>query len=73
MARECAVIDQRNIICSINSHNNFLVLSGHTETNLKGSTLSFEVPNNYNQLELIILTPESAMKKKISLTEGDAK
>jgi len=51
----------------INSHNNFLSLSGHAEYNLNGQTVTFEVPNNYNNVELLILTPTTSITKNISL------
>ena len=53
----------------LTSHNNFLLLSGHLETNLKDDCFIVNVPNNYNQLEIIVLTPISAIKKTFSLQE----
>ena len=41
----------RHLISPLNCHNNFLLLSGHVETNIKGeAVLSVNVPKNYNQL-----------------------
>ena len=41
----------RNLPSLVSSHNNFLLLSVHVETNIKGETVfSVNVPKNYNQL-----------------------
>ena len=41
----------RNVPSQLNCHKNFLLLSGHVETNIKGENVfSVNVPKNYNQL-----------------------
>jgi len=61
---------ERNCL-AISSHNNFLLSSGHLETNLRGEKIEIEVPLNYNQLELVVLTPTSAIKKQFSLKSSN--
>jgi hypothetical protein len=51
----------------MNSHNNFLSLSGYVEYNLNGQIVTFEVPNNYNNVELLVLTPTTSITRNISL------
>ena len=60
-----------NKFAQLNSHNNFLLASGHLEPNLKGDSLIVEVPANYNTLNVVVLTPESSIKKSFSLQETE--
>jgi hypothetical protein len=51
----------------LNSHNNFLLLSGEVASNLKGSSVTVDIPEGYSEIEVIIITPESAIKKSYPL------
>ena len=76
LKRKQAVASSTNSLANryrtaINSHNNFLLLSGHLDTNIKGTSFSVDVPKNFNQLELVVLTPASAVKKTFSLKTNE--
>lgn len=51
----------------LNSHNNFLLSSGYLTSNLQGTSVTVEVPLNYNQLEIYLLTPATAIRKSFTL------
>jgi hypothetical protein len=44
-------------LANINSHNNFLLFSGDLVSNLKGNTITVNIPEGYSQIEVLILTP----------------
>ena len=52
---------------SLNSHNNFLLITGDLSRNLNGKTLNIEIPNGYNNIEVYVLTPKTALKSLFSL------
>lgn len=51
----------------MNSHNNFLLTSGYLESNLHEKGLTVEVPSNYNQIEVLIVTPATAIRRTFNL------
>lgn len=51
----------------LNSHNNFLLLSGEVASNLKGNSVTVDIPEGYSEIEVIVITPESAIKKSYPL------
>jgi hypothetical protein len=52
---------------SLNSHNNFLLITGDLSRNLNGRTLNIEIPKGYNNIEVYVLTPKTALKSVFSL------
>ena len=52
---------------SLNSHNNFLLITGDLSRNLNGKTLNIQIPNGYNNIEVYVLTPKTAIKSIYSL------
>jgi len=54
-------------LTSLNSHNNFLLLSGDLISNLKGNTITVDIPHSYSEIEVLILTPESAIKQSFPI------
>ena len=52
---------------NLNSHNNFLLLSGDLSKNLTGKSLNFEIPLGYNSIQVYVLTPKTALKHTYSL------
>lgn len=52
---------------NLNSHNNFLLLSGDLAKNLNGKSVNFSIPQGYNSIEVYVLTPKTALKKTYSV------
>jgi hypothetical protein len=52
---------------NLNSHNNFLLLSGDLSSNLKANSIKLEIPLGYNSIEVYILTPKTAIKNSYVL------
>lgn len=60
-------------VSPLSTHNNFLLLSGYLQNNLKGSTIKVDVPSSYNSLSVVVLTPATAIRKSFSLGEVEHK
>jgi hypothetical protein len=52
---------------NLNSHNNFLLLSGDLAKNLNGKSINFSIPAGYNSVEVYVLTPKTALKNTYSI------
>jgi hypothetical protein len=52
---------------NLNSHNNFLLLSGDLAKNLNGKSVNFSIPLGYNSIEVYVLTPKTALKNTYSI------
>lgn len=55
----------------LNSHNNFLQLSGEVASNLVGGCLKVGIPKEYSSIDVYILTPKTATKSTFSLKTND--
>ena len=57
----------------LNSHNNFLQLSGEVASNLIGGCLTVGIPRGYSSIDVYILTPKTATKSSYSLKTNEPK
>ena len=56
----------------LNSHNNFLQNAGVLSTNCKGETVEVVIPEGYGQMEVIVITPKTAIKRSFTLDNTEA-
>ena len=57
----------------LNSHNNFLQLSGEVASNLIGGSLNVKIPKGYGSIDVYILTPKTATKSTYSIKTNEPK
>lgn len=57
----------------LNSHNNFLQLSGEVASNLTGGSLTVSIPKGYSCIDVYILTPKTAIKSTHSIKTNEPK
>lgn len=57
----------------LNSHNNFLQLSGEVASNLTGGSLTVGIPKGYSSIDVYILTPKTATKSTYSIKANEPK
>lgn len=56
----------------LNSHNNFLLLTGEVQANLNDEVVTVNIPHGYSVAEVYVITPKTAIKGVYSL-ENEAK